>query len=392
MDIAGWLSSLGLGKYSKTFARNEITPEVLPHLSDADLKTLGLPMGPRKLVLAAIAELGKHGIGDPATATRIESIPGSGPPPRPEAERRQLTVMFVDLAGSTALSGQLDPEEMGDVIRKYQNTVAEEIRHVDGHVAKYMGDGVLAYFGWPRAHEDEAERAVRAGLAIAASVAQLTTPAKVQLGARVGIATGLVVVGDLIGEGAAQEETVVGETPNLAARLQALAQVGNVVVAGTTRLLLSGLFELVDLGTHDLKGFAQPVQTWLVMGDSRTEGRFEALHGPKPSSLVGRDRELDVLLERWRQAKNGFGQVALLVGEPGIGKSRVAIALSERLRGEKCMSLRYHGSPHRTNSALFPVLDQLRQCLEAEFADMLRDLVVAGDLFAEDDAFRRCLA
>ena len=211
MDIAGWLSSLGLGKYATTFAKNEITPEVLPYLSDADLKALGLPMGPRKLVLAAIAELGKPD-------TRGLS-PAAGSTPRPEAERRQLTVMFVDLVGSTALSGQLDPEEMGEVIRKYQNTVAEEIRSVDGHVAKYMGDGVLAYFGWPRAHENEAERAVRAGLAIATAVAKLATPAKEPLGARVGIATGLVVVGDLIGEGAAQEEAVVGKTPNLAARL-----------------------------------------------------------------------------------------------------------------------------------------------------------------------------
>ncbi|TIN44435.1 MAG: hypothetical protein E5Y32_16630 [Mesorhizobium sp.] len=369
MDIAGWLSSLGLGKYSRTFAKNEITPEVLPHLSDADLKALGLPMGPRKLVLAAIAELGKRSMEDPATAARIEPIAGSGPPPRPEAERRQLTVMFVDLVGSTALSGQLDPEEMGEVIRKYQHAVTGEIRRLNGHVAKYMGDGVLAYFGWPRAHEDEAERAVRAGLAIAAAVAELATPAKVPLGARVGIATGLVVVGDLIGEGAAQEEAVVGATPNLAARLQALAQVGNVVVAGTTRLLLGELFELVDLGTHDLKGFAQPVRAWLVMGESRAEGRFEALHGMRLTSLVGRDEEIALLLDRWRQAKDGRGQVVLLSGEPGIGKSRLAIALRDHLRREKSLSLRYDGSPYHINSALFPVLDQLRRAAGFERED-----------------------
>ncbi|TIS39496.1 MAG: hypothetical protein E5W95_13230 [Mesorhizobium sp.] len=361
MDIAGWLTSLGLGKYATTFARNEITPEVLPHLSDADLKALGLPMGPRKLVLVAIAQLRE--------SENQRPDPSVGPTPYPQAERRQLTVMFVDLAGSTALSGQLDPEEMGEVIRKYQHAVAEEIRRVDGHVAKYMGDGVLAYFGWPRAHEDEAERAVRAGLAIAAAVANLATPAKEPLGARVGIATGLVVVGDLIGEGAAQEEAVVGATPNLAARLQALAQVGNVVVAGTTRLLLGELFELVDLGTHDLKGFAQPVQAWLVMGESRTEGRFEALHGMRLSSLVGRDQEIALLLDRWRQAKDGRGQVVLLSGEPGIGKSRIAIALREHLRREKCLSLRYDGSPYRANSTLFPVLDQLRRAAGFERED-----------------------
>jgi len=357
MDIAAWLSSLGLAKYATTFAKNEITPEVLPHLSDADLKALGLPMGPRKLVLAAIAELGKS------------DMPAAGSTPRPEAERRQLTVMFVDLVGSTALSGQLDPEEMAEVIRRYQHAVAEEITRVDGHVAKFMGDGVLAYFGWPRAHEDEAERAVRAGLAIAAAVAKLVTPAKGPLGARVGIATGLVVVGDLVGKGAAQEEAVVGETPNLAARLQSLAEVGCVVVAGATRLLLGELFELVDLGTHDLKGFAHPVQAWLVIGQGQAEGRFEALHGMRLMSLVGRDQELAALLECWRRAKDGMGQVALLSGEPGIGKSRIAIALRERLRDEECVSLRYHGSPYHTNSVLFPVLDQLRRAAGIEHHD-----------------------
>lgn len=357
MDIAGWLSSLGLGRYATTFVKNEITPEALPYLSDADLKELGLSMGPRKLVLAAIAELDKPDLRDPGTAAGF----GPSPAPRPEAERRQLTVMFVDLVGSTALSGQLDPEEMGEVIRRYQNAVGGEITRLDGHVAKFMGDGVLAYFGWPRAHEDEAERAVRAGLAIVAAVAKLATPAKEPLGARVGIATGLVMVGDLIGEGAAQEEAVVGETPNLAARLQSLAEVGAVVVAGPTRRLLGELFELVDLGTHDLKGFAHTVQAWRVVGESRAEGRFEALHGMRLTSLVGRDQELALLLERWRGAKDGGGQVVLLSGEPGIGKSRIAIALRERLRGEECLSLRYHGSPYHTNSALFPVLDQLRR-------------------------------
>ena len=286
MDIARWLSSFGLAKYAENFARNEITPEVLQHLSDADLEVLGLPMGPRKLVLAEIVKLRE--------SEKQRPHPSVGPTPHPQAERRQLTVMFVDLAESTVLSGQLDPEEMGEIIRAYQNAVAKEIAQVDGHVAKFMGDGVLAYFGWPRAHENEAERAVRAGLAITATVGNLATPAKGPLAARVGIATGLVMVGDLVGEGAAQEAAVVGETPNLAARLQSLAPVGSVVVAEPTRRLLGELFELLDLGTHDLKGFATPIRAWQVIGESRTEGRFEALHGPKPSSLVGRDRELDV--------------------------------------------------------------------------------------------------
>jgi class 3 adenylate cyclase len=361
MDIARWLSSLGLAKYAETFARNEITPEVLPHLSDTDLEALGLPLGPRKLVLAAITKLGRLDMPDLDPAAALEPMPIGGARRSPEAERRQLTVMFVDLVGSTAMSGRLDPEEMGEVIRKYQNAVAEEVTRVDGHVAKFMGDGVLAYFGWPRAHENEAERAVRAGLAITAAVGKLATPANQPLQARVGIATGLVVVGDLVGDGAAQEEAVVGETPNLAARLQALAEMGTVVVAGPTMRLLGELFELADLGTHDLKGFAHPVQAWRIIGENPAEGRFEALHGVRPTSLVGRDLELDVLLDRWQRAKDGSGQVVLLAGEPGIGKSRIAIALNERLRGELSVSLRYHGSPYHTNSTLFPVLDQLRR-------------------------------
>jgi len=350
MDIAEWLSSLGLGRYAATFAVNEITPETLPYLSDADLKELGLPMGPRKLVLAAIAGLGK-----------AEQTPRRHSTTRAVAERRQLTVMFVDLVGSTALSGQLDPEEMGEVIRRYQNAVAEKVTRLDGHVAKFMGDGVLAYFGWPRAHEDGAERAVRAGLAIVTEVAKLATPAKEPLAARVGIATGLVVVGDLVGEGAAQEEAVVGETPNLAARLQSLAEAGGIVVAEPTLRLLGERFELVDLGGYDLKGFARPVHAWLVVGESRAEGRFEALHGMRLTPLVGRDQELALLLDRWWQAKDGEGQVVLLSGEPGIGKSRIAIALRERIRSEECLSLRYHGSPYHTNTALFPVLDQMHR-------------------------------
>ena len=361
MDIAGWLSSLGLGNYATTFAEHEITPEALPHLSDADLKELGLPMGPRKLVLAAIAELGKSDMRVFKTSTGFEQTQGRSSAPRPTAERRQLTVMFVDLVGSTVLSSLLDPEEMGEVIRRYQNVVAGKITHLNGYVAKFMGDGVLAYFGWPRAHEDAAERAVRAGLAIAAAVAKLATPMNEPLAARVGIATGLVVVGDLIGEGAAQEEAVVGETPNLAARLQSLAETGGVVVAEPTRRLLGERFEMADLGTHDLKGFTHPVQAWRVIGESRAEGRFEALHGMRFTPLVGRDQELALLRDRWRRARDGDGQVVLLCGEPGIGKSRIAIALRERLHTEEALFPRYHGSPYHINSALFPILDQLKR-------------------------------
>jgi class 3 adenylate cyclase len=207
-------------------------------------------------------------------------------------------VLFCDLAGSTELSARLDPEDMSSVIRAYQGSCAEAIRHWDGHVAKYMGDGVLAYFGWPQAHEDDAERAIRTGLALVRTVAALQVAAR-PLAARVGIATGLVVVGDLIGEGAAQEETVVGETPNLAARLQALAQPSGVVISQATRRLVGDLFELADLGPQRLKGFAEPLAAFRVEGEGRADGRFEALHGQRLTPLVGREQELAMLMERW---------------------------------------------------------------------------------------------
>jgi class 3 adenylate cyclase/predicted ATPase len=351
MDIARWLSSLGLGRYCTIFAENEITPEALPYLTEADLKELGVGLGARKLVLAAIAELGKREAHRPGTAARFPALQQGAQAPHAQAERRQLTVMFVDLAGSTALSGQLDPEEMRDVIRSYQRAVHGEITRLSGYVAKFMGDGVLAYFGWPRAHEDDAERAVRAALAVVKVVAALTTPASEPLGARVGIATGLVVVGDLVGEGSAQEEAVIGETPNLAARLQSLAEVNSVIVAGPTRRLLGEIFDLADLGSHDLKGFARPVQAWRVVGESRARGRFEALHGKRLTPLVGRDAEIAVLLDKWRSVKKGRGQVVLLSGEPGIGKSRIAAEVKRYISHARPFVLTFQCSPHHSDTA-----------------------------------------
>ena len=269
--------------------------------------------------------------------------------------------MFVDLVGSTALAARLDPEDMGRVMRAYQEGCAEVIRRWDGHVAKYLGDGVLAYFGWPQAHEDAAERAVRAGLALTEAAGRLATPAGEPLAARVGIATGMVVVGELIGEGAAQEQAVVGETPNLAARLQALAAPGSVVISQATRRLVGGLFELADLGPQRLKGFAAPLAAWRVEGQGRAEGRFEARHGERLTPLVGREHELGILLERWAWAKDGDGQAVLLSGEPGIGKSRITEALLELLADQPHTRLRYHCSPYHTNSALRPVIEQLER-------------------------------
>ena len=239
--------------------------------------------------------------------------------------------MFVDLVGSTAMSTRLDPEEMGELIRLYQNTVAGEIARFDGHLAKFMGDGILAYFGWPKAHEDEAERAIRVGVAIVSSVARLQNVHQVQLAARVGIATGLVVVGDLIGEGAAQEEAVVGDTPNLAARLQEIARSGEIAVSERTYRLAQDAFSFRDLGDHDLKGMGKPTRIFAVIGERAGHSRFEVRSGGKTGSLFGREQELGLLYEQWSQAVTGEAQGVLLLGEAGIGKSRLIQALVDTI-------------------------------------------------------------
>ena len=267
--------------------------------------------------------------------------------------------MFADLVGSTALSARMDPEDLREIISAYQKCVAETVRRLGGFVAKYMGDGVLVYFGYPQAHEDDAERAVRAGLELIAAVSALKAPVSLQT--RVGIATGLVVVGDLIGSGEAQEHGIVGETPNLAARLQGIAEPNMVVIAEGTRRLLGNLFELEDLGAKDLKGIAGPVRAWAALRASSVEGRFEALHTAGLTALVGREEELELLLRRWSRAKSGEGQVVLLSGEAGIGKSRLTAALLERLSGEAHTRLRYFCSPQHTDSAFYPIIGQMER-------------------------------
>jgi class 3 adenylate cyclase len=288
------------------------------------------------------------------------------------AERRQLTVMFCDLVNSTALSARLDPEDMRDVMHVYHDGCASIVKRFEGFVAKYMGDGVLVYFGYPHAHEDDAERAVRAGLALVETIGATAfpLPGALKLQMRVGIATGLVVVGDLIGSGAAQEEAVVGETPNLAARLQGLAAPNTVVIAADTRRLTGGLFEYRDLGAATLKGFADPVWAWQVVSPSAIESRFEALHAASTSTpMIGRDEELDLLMRRWRQAKEGDGRVVLLSGEPGIGKSRVAEAIEERLSSEPHIRLRFFCSPYHGDTALHPIISQLEHAAGFERDD-----------------------
>jgi class 3 adenylate cyclase len=348
VEIGVWLSSLGLERYEPAFRDNAIDAEVLPELTEADLEKLGVLLGHRKRMLRAIVELG-------TAPSRAAPAPERAADP---AERRQLTVMFCDLVGSTALAARLDPEDLREVIAAYHRTVADVVGGFDGFVAKYMGDGVLVYFGYPRAHEDDAERAVRAGLGVIDTVGRLDVNS-LKLQARVGIATGLVVVGDLIGEGSAQEQSVVGETPNLAARLQALAEPDAVVIAAGTRRLVGDLFDYRDLGAVEVKGIADRVPAWQVLRPSAVESRFEALRGSALTALVGRDEEIDLLLRRWARAKAGEGQVVLISGEPGIGKSRLTAALADRLHADPYLRLRYFCSPYHQDSALFPFIEQL---------------------------------
>ena len=346
MDITAWLRELGLERYERAFREGEIDADILPELTDADLKELGIPLGPRKKLAKAISILG--------TGPRQRTVQNRNPS---EAERRQLTVMFVDLVGSTELSTMLDPEELREVIRAYQDSCAGVISRFEGFVANFMGDGVLAYFGYPRTHEDEAERAVRAALTLTDTVGNLPSPTDKPLAVRIGIATGLVVVGDLVGEGAAQEQAVVGETPNLAARLQTLAEPDQVAIAPTTRELIGTGFECKDLGKHELKGFSEPLQAFLVTGERTTPSRFDS-RGGTLLPLIGRDQELSLILERWKQAKDGEGQGILVTGEAGIGKSRISHALLDSL-SEPHTRIRYQCSPFHTDSALWPVIRQL---------------------------------
>jgi class 3 adenylate cyclase/predicted ATPase len=351
-QIADWLNTFGMSEYAERFAESDVDTSVLRDLTDQDLKELGVSLGHRRKMLRAIAELTGAAPTSPQPAL-------TEPKTQDTAERRQVTVMFSDLAGSTALSARMDPEDLREVISAYQKCVASTVQRFGGFVAKYIGDGVLVYFGYPQAHEDDAERAVRAGLELVAAVAGLKTRASLQT--RVGIATGLVVVGDLVGSGEAQERGIVGETPNLAARLQGIAEPNMVVIAEATRSLLGNLFELQDLGAKDLKGIAGPVRAWAALRASSAEGRFEALHATGLTALVGREEELELLLRRWSRAKSGEGQVVLLSGEAGIGKSRLTAALLERLASEPHTRLRYFCSPQHTDSAFYPIISQMER-------------------------------
>jgi class 3 adenylate cyclase len=358
--IAEWLASIGLGEYAQRFGENAIDLSVVRDLTEQDLKDLGVLLGHRRKMLRAIAEL---------KGDVLRTPPGTQPATRDCAERRQLTVMFCDLVGSSALSVRLDPEDLRAVIGAYHACIAEVIARNEGVIARYMGDGVLAYFGYPQAHEDDAEQATRAGLALVDAVANLQTDIGTELQVRVGIATGTVVVGDLIGEGAAKEQAVIGETPNLAARLQAFAEPGTVLISESTHRLTEGHFEYRNLGPVALKGWAEQVPAWQVLGASGVESRFEAQHKTRLTPLIGRDEEIELLLRRWRHVAQAEGSVVVLTGEPGIGKSHIAQALQERLQAEPHIRLRYFCSAHHTNSALYPFIGQLERAARCERSD-----------------------
>jgi class 3 adenylate cyclase/predicted ATPase len=363
MDVSSWLRDLGLEDYAQAFQANDIDAAVLGRLNAEDLTALGVTsVGHRRRLLDAIGLL-QSGAAPSATAPTRPIL-------RPmEAERRQLTVLFCDLVGSTGLAARLDPEDLSAIMSAYHRATAAVVERFGGHVARYLGDGVLAYFGWPRAHEHDAERAVRAGLELIATVAQLEPPAQVRLQARVGIATGQVVVGDLVGEGATRDQAVVGETPNLAARLQALAKPNTVVIGQTTRRLIGGLFELDDLGPRRLKGFAEPLTAWRVAGEGRAEGRFEARQTAGLTPLVGREEEIALLLRRWEQARDGEGQVVLLSGEPGIGKSRIVREVRERLAVEPHLRISHQCSSYHQTSPLRSVVEHLERAAGFERDD-----------------------
>ena len=355
MDVGDWLRGLGLGQYEAAFRESEIEADVLAELTDQHLKDLGVSLGNRLRILRAIRELSVAAPAPDEVAARPAQEPLDG------AERRQLTVMFCDLVGSTALSARLDPEDMRAIIATYHKCCANLIERGGGFVAKYMGDGVLAYFGYPQSHEHDAERAVRAGLAIVEAAPKLETAGGAPLSVRVGIATGIVVVGDLLGSGESQERGVVGDTPNLAARLQSSAAPDSVVIAEGTRKLLGNLFELQDLGRLDLKGVAGPTRAFAALRTGSQESRFEALHADGLTALVGREEERDLLQRRWTNAKAGEGQVVLLSGEAGIGKSRLTAAFVEGLAGEAHTRMRYFCSPQHTDSPLYPIIGHMER-------------------------------
>ena len=375
--LSDWLRPLGLERYASVFAENEVGLEAIALLSENDLQELGVPLGPRRILLKAIADLNDRSIRGLTTAASGPEVRERATaalhekhspevPSVAEGERRQLTVMFCDLVGSTALSEQLDPEELGDLVRRYQQAAADVIGRFEGYIAQYLGDGLLVYFGHPKAHEDDAQRAIRAGLDILSAIstlnARLVAERHVMLSVRIGIHTGVVVVGE-VGTGERHERLALGDTPNLAARLQTLAEPDTLVISDRTHQLASGSFEYRDLGEQPLKGIGEPVRVWHITGLSAAASRFEAATQDRLTPLVGRELEIELLMDRWQLARDGDGQVVVLSGEPGLGKSRILSALRERLQAQGASTLRFQCSPYYVNTAFYPLTDHLERAL-----------------------------
>ncbi len=373
-DIQSWLVELGLEKFASAFAEAEVQFSDLADLTDDDLKEIGLPVGPRRRASSAIKAMMEIDGSETVEASTVpigKPQPNNQPVTPSDAERRHLTVMFVDLVGSTEMATRIDAEDMRDVITGYQNLVAGVVSRYEGFVAKFMGDGVLCYFGWPRANEDDAERAVRAGLAIIENVKKTSAPDGTALATRIGVATGVVIVGDLIGSGATQEAAVVGETPNLAARLQGVARPNQLVLPAETQRLLGNTYRLKSIGQQELKGVGEPVEAFVVEGEAVQESRFAARQSGTLIPIVGRDREIELMLERWALARSGQGQMVIVSGEAGIGKSRITRAVIDAMSQDDHARITYQCSPYHADSAFYPVIQQIAFAAEFTSADGL---------------------
>ena len=350
--VGDWLASLGLSEYADLFAANRIDLSILPDITDHDLEKLGVVLGDRRRILRAIRELTENA-GMARSAVAVEPRPHDG------AERRQLSVMFIDLVASTELSTRLDPEDLSRVIGAFQEACATAVTEFGGSIAKYIGDGALAYFGFPEAHEDDAERAIRAGLALLDAIARIEFPHALRPQVRVGVATGTVVVGDLIGEGSAKERVAVGETLNLAARVQAAASPNTLAVGELTRRLAGAAFDYEDLGARELKGIPGLTPLWRVIGESRARGQFDARIVRGLTPFVGRGEEIALLRRRWTTAQEGEGQIVVMSAPAGFGKSRIAQAFREHLGASTITCLDYFGSPFHASSPFYPFIKQL---------------------------------
>ena len=359
-DLAEWLGRHGLGQYAQTFAENNIDYSVLPDLTEDDLEKLGVSLGHRKKLLRAIDALRRASARHNArlrTGTEATS-----PAQHRDAEFRQITVMFCDLVGSTQLSEKLDPEDLHKLIDAYRRECSTAIKRYGGEVARYFGDGVMAFFGWPDAHEDDAVRAIHAALEIVSGVTKISGP--VTLACRVGVCSGPVVVGEIGNSTTSWSMDAVGETPNIAARLQTLAAPNTVLISESTRRLVSAAFDLHDLGLQELKGVTEPVHVYRVLAAKNTASRFEAAHAGSLTPLVGRSSELSLLLDRWEKVKEGDGQVILLSGIPGVGKSRLLHELKSHIQEEPHLLLHHQCSPYHSQSAFFPVIEQIEQAAQ----------------------------